>query len=88
MYLKTVNSSQRPGAQYTGPFNLAAFTRREQRRTNRLVRAAYAVGHTHEWFIKLPGAEQGSKVSEWVEGALKARAIRLGQLAEEWSMCD
>lgn len=63
-------------------FNLRDFTAREQRRTQRLVRAAYGVGHTHPWFIALPRAEQESKVREWVENALESRSIALGYITE------
>jgi hypothetical protein len=50
-------------------FDLGAFTAREQRRTGRLLRAAYGVGHTHPWFVALPRAEQEKKVAEWVDSA-------------------
>ncbi|MGM9428020.1 hypothetical protein [Hydrogenophaga sp. MI9] len=71
MDLKTHDSQQPNG------FNLADFAAREQRRTQRLVRAAYGVGHTHPWFVALSRADQEKKVREWVDEALDARAERL-----------
>jgi hypothetical protein len=84
VYLKPVSNSQRPGPQYSGPFDMNGFSTREQRRTERLARAAYGVGHTHEWFVMLSREKQEATVQEWVEAALKARAIRLGHEADEW----
>lgn len=88
MDLKTFNSSQRPSPQYSGPFDLNCFAAREQRRTERLVLAAYAVGHTHEWFVKLSKGKREAKVREWVDDALKARAVRLGNETYEWALPD
>ncbi|MDL2336275.1 MAG: hypothetical protein QFE16_00390 [Pseudomonadota bacterium] len=51
-------------------FNLTDFVAREQRRTDRLVRAAYGVGQTKEWFRAAPRSEQIAKVSEWVDQCL------------------
>lgn len=50
-------------------FNLHQFARREQRRADRLIRAAFGVGHTHTWFCVLTHAAQAAKVREWVEEA-------------------
>ncbi len=51
------------------PFNLRQFARREQRNADRLIRAAFGVGHSHEWFCLLTQAAQAEKVREWVEEA-------------------
>ena len=59
-----------------GAFDLGAFVGREQRRMERLTRAAYGVGATHAWFRALPRSEQVQKVQEWVEEALEAAAER------------
>lgn len=64
-------------------FDLGPFASREQRRAERLVRAAYGVGHTHPWFVALPRTEQEKKVAEWVENALENRVIRLGHIADQ-----
>lgn len=76
MDLKTHDTQQPKG------FNLGDFAVREQRRTQRLVRVAYGVGHTHPWFVALPRAEQEKKVMEWVENALENRAVALGHIAD------
>lgn len=76
-------NSQQPGES----FALATFAAREQRRAQRLIRAAYGVGHTHPWFVKLSRAQQEWKVREWVEASLNARAARLGHhLPEQWEL--
>lgn len=53
MDLKKHDNRQQPEG-----FNLCDFAAREQRRTQRLVRGAYGVGHAHAWFVALPRAEQ------------------------------
>lgn len=78
----THNSQQQPAS---AGFNLASFAEHAQRRTDRLVRAAYGVGGTHAWFRALPRAAQVAKVSEWVEEALMAAAARRAGLAAEWA---
>lgn len=57
-------------------FNLTEFVARAQRRTGRLVRAAYGVGGTHAWFRAAPREHQVEKVREWVEEALQFAAER------------
>ena len=61
-------------------FNLADFAKGEQRRIDRLIRAAYGVGHTKPEFLKMTRAQQELMVLAWVDEALESRAIRLGQL--------
>jgi hypothetical protein len=63
-------------------FNLGDFAGREQRRTQRLVRAAYGVGHTPPWFVAMPRHKQEAKVMEWVDNCLENRSIRLGHITE------
>ncbi len=72
--------------QLQSPFNLGTFAEREQRRVKRLIRACYAVGHTHPWFVKLSRRQQEWKVREWVENSLKARAIRRDHVPDEWEV--
>jgi hypothetical protein len=57
-------------------FDIQEFTHREQRRVERLTRAAYGVGATHAWFRAAPRAVQVEKVREWVEEALNHAAER------------
>lgn len=66
------------------PFDLSTFAAQEQRRIERLVRAAYGVGGTHAWFRALPRNEQEVKVQEWVDEALHARLVRLGLAEADW----
>ena len=47
--------------QQSGPFVLTDFAAREHRRTERLVRAAYGVGHTLPWFVAMNRPAQGQK---------------------------
>ena len=61
-------------------FDLSAFAARERRRVDRLVRAAYGVGHTQPQFLKMTRAVQEKTVREWVDEALESREIRLGQV--------
>ncbi len=61
------------------PLSAGALLAKEQRNVNRLIRAAYGVGATHRWFRKLPREAQESKVREWVNECIEARAERLAR---------
>ena len=58
-------------------FNLTDFVTREQRRTERLVRAAFGVGHTKEWFRTAPRSVQEEHVRVWVDEALAFASERV-----------
>lgn len=77
---KTVGDSPQKAA-----FNLTDFVTREQRRTDRLVRAAYGVGHTKEWFRAAPRSEQEGYVQVWIDEALDAAAERRARTAANQS---
>ena len=72
--------------QQSGPFVLTDFAAREHRRTERLVRAAYGVGHTLPCFVAMNRPAQEAKVQQWVNDALDSRAMRLGHIAEHYCM--
>ena len=61
-------------------FDLGDFAAREQRRVERLVRAAYGVGHTQPEFLNMTRPAQEKMVRLWVDEALESREIRLGQV--------
>jgi hypothetical protein len=54
--------------QQSESFDLGAFTAREQRRTERLVRSAYEVGHTHSCFLVLPRAIRLGQIADVLGG--------------------
>ena len=62
-------------------FRIEQLIAKEQRRMERLVRAAYGVGATHRWFRILPRDAQIAKVQEWVEEALEAAEDRRARSA-------
>ena len=63
-----------------GAVSVASMVNREQRRVERLMRAAYGVGHTQRRFMALPRCEQEAQVRARVGEALESREIRLGRL--------
>ena len=65
----SVAGNSRQQSATTAGFDVAQFLAREQRRTARMVRAAWGVGGTHAWFRSAPRVEQVAKVREWLEEA-------------------
>jgi hypothetical protein len=63
-------------------FDPIQYARTEQRNIERLTRAAWGVVAA-SGYQDAPGPEQAAKVAEWIECALRDRAIRLGQLPVE-----
>ena len=76
-------ASANPTHSVAARFDFAEFVAREQRRTLRLIRAAYGVGGTHAWFRAAPRALQVETVREWVEVALHNAAMRRGEVQDD-----
>ena len=51
-------------------FNPSSFAVRQQRDIERLLRGAWGVGGTHEWFRQMQRPQQQGKVREWVHACL------------------